>query len=98
MATSMAMAEISSVPVNTGMAPKAPPAVTWPSRMGICGSHFNPKKNSNGDTRSKKRMVSNSSDRTMPSVVRMAMSEQAIINPLRTRSVAWRARNCGLMR
>ena len=98
MATARAIAEIRSVPVKTGMAPKEPPAVTWPSRMGICGSQLRPKKNSSGETRSKKRKASNRSESTMPSVVRMAISEQAIITPLSTRSVAWRARNSGLMR
>ena len=33
-ATAMAIKAISNVPANTGMAPKAPPAVTWPSRIG----------------------------------------------------------------
>ncbi len=28
------MAEISKVPAKTGTAPNAPPAVTWPSRIG----------------------------------------------------------------
>ena len=31
----------------------------------------------------------------MPSVVRMAITEQAIISPFITRSVAWRARKFG---
>ena len=82
------MEEINKVPANTGTAPNAPPAVTWPSRMGICGSQFSPKKNSSGETRWKNRRASNSSDSTMPSVVRMAISEQAIIKPVSTRSVA----------
>ena len=69
MATAKAIAEIRSVPVNTGMAPNAPPAVTWPSRIGICGSQLRPKKNSRGETLSKNRNASNRSDRTMPSVV-----------------------------
>ena len=34
----------------------------------------------------------------MPSVVKMAMREQAIIRPLKMRSAPWRARNSGLMR
>ena len=34
----------------------------------------------------------------MPSVVRMAITEQASMSPFITRSVAWRARNSGLMR
>ena len=38
------------------------------------------------------------SENTMPSVVSMAMSEQAIISQVTTRSVACRARKLGLMR
>ena len=45
-ATAMAMAEMSSVPVNRGTAPNAPEAPIWSARIAICGLQSNPNRNS----------------------------------------------------
>ncbi len=71
-ATNMAMAEISSVPANSGTAPKAPEEPTWSARSAVCGLHSRPNRNSVTGTLSKKRSDSNSTDSTMPTVVRIA--------------------------
>ena len=52
-ATTMAMVEISRVPMKTGTAPKAPAPATWSSRMAICGSQRRPNRNSCNGTRRK---------------------------------------------
>ena len=57
-AISMAITEITSVPRNTGTAPKAPAPATWSARMAICGSQRRPKKNSCGGTSRKKAQAS----------------------------------------
>ena len=77
-ATTMAMAEIISVPAKTGTAPKAPEEPTWSSRMAIWGLHFKPNKNSVMEIFSKNRMASNRTDSRMPMVVKIAIVEQAI--------------------
>ena len=67
------MADISNVPANNGTAPKAPEDPTWSSRMAVCGLHFKPNKKSSGGTALKKRMASNTTERTIPTVVTMAI-------------------------
>ena len=89
---------MSMVPANSGTAPKAPEEPTWSALSAVCGLHCRPNRNSLGGTLAKKRMVSNSTDRTMPMVVSTATQEQAISSPLTTRSTVLRARKSGLMR
>ena len=83
------------MPRNTGTAPKAPAPATWSARMAICGSQRRPKKNSCGGTSSKKAQASQSSEAMMPTVVRIATTEQAIMKQSRKRSTPVRARNRG---
>ena len=95
MATIIAITEITSVPRNTGTAPKAPAPATWSGRMAICGSQRSPKKNSCGGTISKKAQASQSSEAMMPTVVRIATTAQASMNQSRNRSTPVRARKRG---
>ena len=82
MATIMAMiAPMNAVPQNSGIDPKAPDDPAWSARMAVCGLQVVPNRNSVGLTRLKKRRISNSSDRTMPSVVRIAISEAPTSSP-----------------
>ena len=74
----MAISVISSVPAKSGTAPKAPELPTWSARIAVCGLHCRPNRNSCIGTCAKKRRASNSSDRTMPTVVKTAIVEQAI--------------------
>ena len=94
-ATSMATRLISMVPANSGMAPNAPSAATWSARRAVCGLQWMPNRKSTGEMRAKKRRLSNSSDSTMPSVVRMATAEQITSTTIRNRSSALRARRSG---
>ena len=68
----MAIVVISSVPVTSGTMPNAPDEPTWSARIAVCGLHCRPNRNSSGETFSKKRTVSNSTENTMPMVVRTA--------------------------
>ena len=78
MATIMAMiAPMKAVPQNSGIEPNAPDEPAWSARIAVCGLQVVPNRNSVGLTSLKKRRLSNSSDRTMPSVVRMAISDAA---------------------
>jgi hypothetical protein len=86
---------ISSVPAKTGTAPKAPDEPTWSARIAVCGLHWSPNRKSRGGTRSKKRAASNTRDRTMPIVARIAISEQAANRARRTVSTTGRARSAG---
>ena len=94
MATIMAIiAPMKAVPQNSGIEPKAPDEPAWSARIAVCGLQVVPNRNSVGLTRLKKRMDSNSSERTIPSVVRIAMSEAPRSNPNIQRSTPVRARN-----
>src|SRR6056297_1876369 len=96
-ATSMAIKEISRVPANSGIAPKAPEAPTWSMRSAVCGLQLVPNRNSVTGTRWKKRIDSNSTDRTIPTVVRIAISEEPIRKASASRSMRLRARMPGEM-
>ena len=86
----MAIAVISNVPTSSGMKPK---------EAGVeVGDHCVPKRNDSGETSRKKMMVSNSTEKTMPMVVRMATPEQAISTKRMKRSKLLRARKSPLMR
>jgi len=92
-ATVIATAAMSPVPTSSGITPNAPLDPTWSSRMAICGLQFSPNRKSNSGTASRKRRVSNSSDKAIPTVVRIATRELAARSPSRTRSPrTWRAR------
>ena len=69
------IAPMKTVPQNSGIEPKAPDEPAWSARSAVCGLQFVPNRNSVGLTSLKKRRLSNSSDRTMPSVVRIAISD-----------------------
>ena len=62
------------MPASSGIRPNWPSVAPAPAAAKR-GSQTVPKKKSGGGTRSKKWMVSNSIDSTMPTVVRMAMVE-----------------------
>ena len=94
-ATNMATAEMRSVPVKRGTMPNAPEAPTWSERIAVCGLHSTPKRKSKGDTLRKKRSASNSTDSTMPAVVRMATVELATMKTRTAPSTWLRARNRG---
>ena len=94
----MAMTVISSVPVTSGTMPKAPDEPTWSARIAVCGLHCRPNRKSSGETFSKKRTVSNSTENTMPMVVRTATQAQASSTILTTRSTWLRARKFGRQR
>ena len=76
--TAMAMRVISKVPANMGTAPKLPDWPTCSARIAICGLHSRPNRNSLGGTSWKKRIASNKSDRTIPTVVKIASVELTI--------------------
>ena len=95
-ATIIAMTVIRIVPANTGIAPNAPDAPTWSARMAVCGLHSSPNRKSIGEILVKKAIASNSSDRTIPTVVRMAMVEATISMSRMTRSTRFRARMAGV--
>ena len=88
MATAMAIMAMSSVPRKTGTAPKAPAPAIWSARIAICGSQRRPKKKSAGGTSAKKAQASQSSDTTMPTVVRIARAEQITMKAESARSTA----------
>jgi hypothetical protein len=83
-ATSIAMPEIIAVPAKTGIAPKAPEEPTWSVRIAIWGLHSKPNKNSVIGITLKKRIASNSTDKTIPMVVKMAKVEQAMRKKVKT--------------
>ena len=62
------------------------------------GDQTTPKKNSVQVYWLKKRAVSNTSDRTMATVVKIAISEAEISRPSTISSTRLRARNSGVMR
>ncbi len=66
---------ISKVPVNSGTAPKLPDEPTWSARIAVCGLQLSPNRNSVIGTCWKNRIASNSTDRTIPMVVKIAMLE-----------------------
>ncbi len=96
-ATSIAMTVMSSVPANNGTAPNtsalAPDASAPAPSNALCGLQWAPKRNDRIGTFWKNLMDSNTRDRTIPNVVRMAISEHRIKNHLTERSTMWRARN-----
>src|SRR5690606_11962255 len=94
-ATNMAMADTTSVPTKSGTAPKAPELPTWSARIAVCGLHSRPKTNSQKGTARKKRRDSNSTEKTMATVVKMAIREQASSKYLKMRSTLTRARAWG---
>ena len=76
MATIIAMiAPMKTVPQNRGIEPNAPDDPAWSARIAVCGLHDRPKRKSPGGTNLKNRAISNSSDRTIPSVVKIAINE-----------------------
>ncbi len=96
-ATSIEIPVISSVPVNSGTAPKLPDEPTWSARIAVCGLQLSPNRNSVRGTSRKKRIASKSTDMTMPIVVNIAMLEAPISKPLTTRSTLLRARKSGVI-
>ena len=64
----------------------------------LCGAQLVPNNSSIGDTSWKKRIDSNSSDSTMPKVIRIATSEASSRNAMTIRATRVRARKSGLMR
>ena len=86
-ATHMAMTVMSKVPVSSGMKPK--------TGGDPVGAHCVPGEEASGGTSLKKRAVSNSTEKTMPMVVRMAIAEQTTRKPSVIRSNRLRARNSG---
>ena len=93
----MAMiAPMKIVPQNKGTEPNAPDDPAWSARIAVCGLHWVPNRNSVGLTRLKKRKLSNSRDRTMPSVVRTAISEAPTSSPIIHSSTLVRARKSTL--
>ena len=94
----MAIIMIRKVPTKSGTAPKAPVPAYWSARMAIWGFHSIPNRNSWIGTAWKKRQLSQTSEATMPAVVRMAVTEQAMNRPAIQPSTLLRARNCGPMR
>ena len=97
-AMSMAMAVTSSVPANSGTAPKAPDEPTWSARMAVCGLHSSPNRNSVTGTRPKKRSASNSTEATIPIVVSTATLEASHSNTRTNFSTRRRAANPGRIR
>ena len=91
-ATTIAMKEISRVPVNRGTAPKAPEEPTWSARIAICGLQRNPKRKSVTGTFWKNKTDSNTTESTMPTVVKIAIVEQAIRKTIVPFSTLLRAR------
>src|SRR5690554_1189926 len=75
-ATSSAMAEISKVPVNSGIIPKAPSEPTWSARRAVWGLQDVPNRNSVMGTLPKNRKVSKITEKTIPTVVRTATAAQ----------------------
>ena len=89
----MAMiAPMKAVPQNKGTDPNAPDDPAWSARIAVCGLHVVPNRNSVGLTMPKKRSDSNNSDSTMPSVVRIAISEAPTSSTMIQRSTPLRAR------
>ena len=66
--------------------------------MAVCGLHFRPNKKSQKGMIEKKRIDSNSTERTMPMVVTMATQEERMSAMFTTRSTLLRARKPGAMR
>ncbi len=94
----MAITVISSVPVNSGTAPKLPDAPTWSARIAVCGLHSRPNRKFAIGTRSKNRIDSNSTENTIPAVI---MIETAAVSssPVETHcSTRLRARKSRSMR
>ncbi len=87
------IAPISTVPQNSGMPPKV-------SGCGapLVGAQVVPNSSSAGETRRKKRIDSNSSDSTMPNVVRIATSDASSSTAITIFSTRLRARKSGWMR
>ena len=97
-ATVIAMNEMSRVPAKSGTAPKAPEDPTWSSRIAVCGLQPRPNRKSASGTWPKKRIASNSTERTMPMVVKIATVEHAIRKTLTIRSTWFLARSAGVTR
>ena len=98
MATIMAMiAPMKAVPQNSGIDPKAGRSGLVGAQRGL-GTPGGAEQEFARLTRLKKRRLSNSSDRTMPSVVRMAISEAPSSSPIAQRSTPVRARKSTLIR
>ena len=88
----IAIVVMSSVPVTSGMIPKAPDEPPWSARIAICGDHCRPNRNSSGETFSKNRIVSKSTENRMPTVVNTATQAAENRTILTTRSTWLRAR------
>ena len=97
-ATSIATAEMRSVPVKRGIMPNAPDAPTWSERIAVCGLHSVPRRKSSAGTLWKKRNASNNTDNTMPAVARMATVELAMMKTRIAPSTWLRARTRGEIR
>ena len=94
MATIIAMiAPMKIVPQNKGIEPNAPDEPAWSARIATCGLHDRPNRNSSSGTSLKKRRDSKSSERMIPSVVKIAISDATRSNPFIHLSTAVRARN-----
>ena len=91
----MAMVVIRSVPAKRGTAPNEPEEPTWSARIAVCGLHCSPNRNSNTDTRWKKRMLSNSTENRMPAVVSTETAAATKRTMLTIRSTSFRARKSG---
>ena len=95
MATIIAiMAPINTVPQNSGMAPK-PVSPRGPATA--LGFHSVPKRKSIGETMEKKRAVSKTSERKIPTVVMIAISDASSRTIIVTRSIFVRALRSGLI-
>ena len=72
----IAINAIKKVPVNSGIAPKAPEEPIWSSLIGICGLQWVPNKNSETGTVEKNLFDSKITDKNMPIVINIATDEQ----------------------
>ena len=77
-ATAIAMNDMRNVPASTGTDPNAPVEPTWSGLIATWGLHFSPNRNSRMGMTSKNLMDSKMTDKTIPTVVKMAMVAQAI--------------------
>src|SRR6056300_210406 len=90
-ATHMATRDICKVPTKRGTAPNEPDAPTWSARIAVCGLQCVPVINSQKEIWLKNRSDSNSTERTIPSVVNIAIMEQAISTARKVNSDSLRA-------
>ena len=86
------MAVIRNVPANSGTAPNAPDEPTWSARSAVCGLHCRPNRNSVIGTFWKKRIDSNTTEKTIPAVVAIEMPAASHRATVTQRSTVLRAR------